>query len=102
MRRKFVSKSILIMLLIIFALSAISNIVYAINEEQNDTSTELIISNYEKELADINQPIEIVTEENVSFPTINEVSLNLINEFDIEISENDEIKKFTITALIEK
>lgn len=93
MRRKFVLKSILIMLLIIFAFSAISNIVYAINEEQNDTSTELIISNYEKELVDINQPIEIVTEENVSFPTINEVSLNLINELDIEISENDEIKK---------
>ena len=75
MRRKFVSKSILIMLLIIFAFSAISNIVYAINEEQNDTSTELILSNYEKELVDINQPIEIVTEENVSFPTINEVDL---------------------------
>lgn len=32
MRRKFVSKSILIMLLIIFAFSAISNIVYAIND----------------------------------------------------------------------
>ena len=45
MRKKFVSKTILIMLLIIFAFSAISNIVYAINEEQNENSTELILSN---------------------------------------------------------
>ena len=95
MRKKFVSKTILIMLLIIFAFSAISNIVYAINEEQNENSTELILSNYERELVDINQPIEteIVTDQKVLFPTINEYSLNLINELDIEISENDEIKK---------